>query len=203
MTMPKRPLLIGLTGKARSGKDTCGRELQLMTDITPYAMAQPIKEACAVIFNWDHRHLHGELKEVIDPVYDVTPREAMQKLGTEYGRGMINTNLWELRAVAEIEAKQAKGEAMVITDLRFDNEAQMVRSMGGIVIEVVRDNPDNIQGVKGHASEQGISTNLIDFTLENNGTFQQLYTALYNTLGEYNEQCRENAPTAKLMPCAE
>tara|TARA_B110000503_G_C7155399_1_gene417078 strand:+ start:1619 stop:2164 length:546 start_codon:yes stop_codon:yes gene_type:complete len=171
--------LIGLTGKARSGKDTIGDYLSTL-GYPSYAMAKPIKEACRVIFNWDDEHLYGDLKETLDPLYDITPREAMQKLGTEFGRDMINTRLWELRASSEI----SDANYLVITDLRYDNEAQLVLDHGGIVIRVERENRDKIQGVVDHPSEQGITPNLITKTIKNNGTLPELYKKVDNILNK-------------------
>tara|TARA_R110000822_G_scaffold133553_2_gene271006 strand:+ start:1253 stop:1792 length:540 start_codon:yes stop_codon:yes gene_type:complete len=163
--------LIGLTGKARSGKDTTGDYLSKTYGHKAFAMAKPIKEACRVIFGWDDRHLHGDLKEVVDPIYGVTPREAMQKLGTEYGRDMINTDIWAIRTRQEIK----NNDLMVLTDLRYDNEAELILSMGGIVINVDRDSRDIISGVKGHKSEVNINANLITETVKNNGSLVDLY----------------------------
>ena len=162
--------LIGLTGKARSGKDTVGEYLRKY-GYQPYAMAKPIKEGCRQMFGWDDRHLYGELKEVLDPAYGVTPREAMQKLGTEFGRNMISTKIWELRAAVEI----SNSNYLVITDLRFDNEAALVLSNGGIVIDINREGRDKINGAEDHSSESGISPELITKVIDNNGTIDMLY----------------------------
>jgi hypothetical protein len=171
--------LIGLTGKARSGKDTIGDYLNTL-GYQPYAMAKPIKEACRAIFNWDDEHLYGDLKEVLDPLYEITPREAMQKLGTEFGRDMINARLWELRASSEI----SDSNYLVITDIRYDNEARLVLNHGGIVIHVERENRDEIKGVANHPSEHGVSPNLITTTITNNGTLDALYHKVVNALAK-------------------
>ena len=163
--------LIGLTGKARSGKDTVGDYLSKTYGHKTFTMAKPIKEACRVIFGWDDRHLHGDLKEVVDPIYGVTPREAMQKLGTEYGRDMINTDIWAIRTKQEVK----NNNLMVLTDLRYDNEAELILSLGGIVVSVDRDSRDIIGGVKGHKSEININENLITDTVKNNGSLVDLY----------------------------
>ena len=162
--------LIGLTGKARSGKDTVGDYLT-MYNYETYAMASPIKEACRAAFGWTDEHLFGDLKEVVDPLYGITPREAMQKMGTEFGRDMINPKLWELRAKQQIDST----EYLVITDLRFDNEALLVLKSGGIVLNIERDTRDVINGVEGHSSEDGISKHLITRTIKNNGSLVDLY----------------------------
>lgn len=157
-------MLIGLAGVAGSGKDTVGDHLGVKT----YAFAQPMKEACRLIFNWTDEHLHGSLKEAIDPKYGISPRQAFQTIGTEWGRNLINQNIWLIRAEQEID----KHNDLVITDVRFDNEAQLIRRNGGIVINIIR--PD-INGVNPHVSENSLSPNQIDHHIVNDGTLWELY----------------------------
>ena len=176
--------LMGLTGKARSGKDTTGDYLSKKYGYHTFAMAKPIKEACRVIFGWDDRHLHGDLKEVVDPIYGVTPREAMQKLGTEYGRDMINTDIWAIRTKQEIK----NNNLMVLTDLRYDNEAELILDMGGIVISVDRNLRGLINGVKNHKSELSISSNLITETVKNNGSLDDLYKKIDDIILRHGKQ---------------
>jgi hypothetical protein len=91
-------MLIGLTGKARSGKDTVAGYLNNKHMFSHYWFSKPMKDACRTIFGWDDRHLYGDLKEVVDPVYGISPRVALQTLGTERGRNCINQDLWLTRA---------------------------------------------------------------------------------------------------------
>ena len=161
-------MIIGLTGKARSGKDTVALYLSKQHNFNHYWFSKPMKDACKVIFGWDDRQLYGALKEVIDPVYKVSPRVALQTLGTEWGRNCISSDLWLNRAKAEI----LKHENITISDCRFDNEAQMILGMGGYIIEVIR--PDTKE-VAAHSSEEGITPGLINFTIDNKGTLSDLY----------------------------
>jgi hypothetical protein len=162
-------MLIGLTGKARSGKDTVAEYLNNKHMFSHYWFSKPMKDACRTIFGWDDRHLYGDLKEVVDPIYGISPRVALQTLGTEWGRNCINQDLWLTRAKAEI----LKHENITISDCRFDNEAQAILDMGGYIIEVQR---NNVESVAAHTSEQGISSDLISFEVENNGTFEELFS---------------------------
>ena len=161
-------MIIGLTGKARSGKDTVAEYLNNKHMFSHYWFSKPMKDACRTIFSWDDRHLYGDLKDVVDPVYNVSPRVALQTLGTEWGRNCINSDLWLNRAKAEI----IQHENITISDCRFDNEAQTIIDLGGYVIEVSR---ANIKEVAAHSSEQGINPDLISFILDNNGSLVDLY----------------------------
>ena len=164
-------MIIGLTGKARSGKDTVAEHLSVAHGFSHYWFSKPMKDACRVMFGWDDRHLYGELKEVIDPHYGVSPRVALQTLGTEWGRNTINSDMWILRAQREMQ----QHECLVISDCRFDNEAEAILNAGGIVIEVTR---DGVEQVAAHSSESGVSSKLITFSIDNNGTLPELYKAV-------------------------
>jgi hypothetical protein len=72
-------------------------------------------------------------------------------------------------------------DIIAIDDCRFDNESELVKELGGIVIEIIRPGcvPD------GHASEQGISPHLIDKRIMNDGTLEQLKENVLNLISEY------------------
>lgn len=174
--------LIGLTGLARSGKDTAANYItSLPHNYQTYAMAKPIKDACKIMFNWTDEHVYGDLKEVVCPIFGITPREAMQKLGTEYGRNMINNDIWTIRAELVIKANKR----LVITDIRFDNEAEMIKRNGGIVVKIDRKNLPRIKGVENHDSELGISEQLIDEVIYNNQSLAMLYRKIDSVLFQY------------------
>jgi hypothetical protein len=161
-------MIIGLTGKARSGKDTVAEHLNIAHGFHHYWFSKPMKDAMRVIFGWNDDHLYGDLKETVDKFYGVSPRVALQTLGTEWGRGCINKDIWINRAKHEINQHQN----IVISDCRFDNEAALIRKQGGLVIRVVR---DEAATVAAHISESGISPELISFDIQNNGSLTDLY----------------------------
>jgi len=161
-------MIIGLTGKARSGKDTLAKHLEETHGYHHYWFSKPMKDACHHIFGWDDRHLYGELKEVVDSRYGVSPRYALQTIGTQWGRDIINRDLWLLRAKEEIRLNKD----IVISDVRFDNEAEMILEQGGLVINIVR--PD-AQQVNEHESESGIDASLVSFTVENDRTIEDMF----------------------------
>lgn len=173
-------MIIGVAGKARAGKDTVSEMIQMLSydhgpsEFHKYEFARPLKEACRVIFGWDDRHLYGDLKEEIDPLFGVTPRYAMQTLGTEWGRDLINKDTWVLRAERE---HQNRGN-IVVSDVRFENECHWVQNAGGVIINVYRPEADEISGVSEHASEQGVSHMLrtnVDYVIVNDSTIDQLF----------------------------
>src|SRR5690348_6899955 len=102
--------LIGLTGKAGSGKDTIADRLVVNKGFTKLAFAAPMKEALNKLFGFDPSDWYDrEWKETPLPGIGKSPRQLAQTLGTEWGRDTINPNLWILlaqRRMVEDEAWQ-------------------------------------------------------------------------------------------------
>lgn len=144
-------MIIALTGKKRSGKDTAGSYLVDKYGFTKYAFAQPIKDICKIIFLWDERHIEGELKEVIDTRWGISPREAFQTIGTDIFRDtfpklhkkfnyLIGMDIWIKRFIYWYQDNKDKD--IVITDLRFFNEAQILRELGGYIVKIISPVPN-------------------------------------------------------------
>jgi hypothetical protein len=91
----------------------------------------------------------------------------------------IGKNIW-IRCMEKRITKALKGGAkgVVITDIRFENEAKLVKDLGGIVIKVVRPQINNLHT---HSSEE---LNFeCDYIIINDGTIEYLYSILCKTLG--------------------
>lgn len=169
-------MLIGIAGKARVGKDTLAEYLEKEYLLTRYAFAEPMKRALSIAFDLNERHLSGDLKEVTHPLYGVSPREMMQKFGTDYARKMICDDVWLKRAELFIDnmSKQKFYHGTVISDVRFENEAQWIRKQGGYIIHIERPGAPKVNE---HSSEAGVSKASLDFTILNNDRVDQLYRA--------------------------
>lgn len=163
-------MIIGMVGKARSGKNTVADMLQqqLGSDVSIYAFADPIKETVNRMFGWDDRHRDGDLKEVVDPEWGFSPRHAYQTFGTEWGRECLRGDLWLYMAKKVCNANRNT----IITDVRFLNEADWIRNMGGVLVKVTR--PDNQEIVKSHKSEMEIDLIREDHHILNNAGLQEL-----------------------------
>ena len=149
-------VLIGLAGKARSGKDTAARFIMEHCSLFEQAaFAGPIKEGCRAMFGLNDAHLYGDLKETVIEQYGCSPRQIMQWCGTEFGRSLVHPEIWVMQVRNEWEACRILGTNLVVTDVRFDNEAMAIREMGGVVVHVTR--PSHTSGVTEHASEQGVT----------------------------------------------
>lgn len=101
-------------------------------------------------------------------------RRLQQMLGTEVARNMISQTIWVDTAMQLVKQLRQSGTPVVISDIRFDNEAQAVRVAGGVVVEIYRPSLED-RATDGHASEHGVASELIDHTIVNDGTLEDLH----------------------------
>ena len=172
--------LIGLTGKARSGKDTIAAYLWHSAGFTRIAFADPLKLAAQNIFGLtDGQTWDDELKEVVIDRIGMSPRQIFQKLGTEAVRNVFGEDTWTKRWMVGYSLFE-ESDDIVVPDVRFDNESGLIRSLGGVIVEVRR-GPGLVGSTGTHPSEHGLST-LPDFVIENNGTLDDLYAQVEGVL---------------------
>ncbi len=175
--MPKLRL-IGMTGLAGSGKSEVAKILERKLNTTTVSFATPLKAMLSVLVP------PGTLKTDKPPVLcGKTYREALQTLGTDWGREMIGGNIWCNAAMNTVDRlwDVAPAQVIIIDDVRFDNEAQAVIQHGGIVIGIERPGLTAMN----HASEAGVSESLKYGTIMNDGTLQELEEAIDYLLGDY------------------
>lgn len=177
--MPQVPL-IGIAGRARSGKDTVASFIIAAVGGYKYSFADPIRSMLVPLgVDMDHPYWKSRKEEII-PALGVSPRQMMQTLGTEWGRTLINPDLWMLLAQQRL---LRSGPGMVISDVRFENEAAWIRKHGGRIIHVVR--PD-AQAIEQHVSEDGIEVLDSDAQLFNSGTLEELQISVRELLRVHN-----------------
>jgi len=160
--------ILGLCGYKQSGKSTLAKVARTDFNFRRMGFADELKDV--VIRLWPaftYDHLYGEGKEEVVEEYGKSAREVMQMVGTDLFRA-YDPDVW-VRALHEtIKTYNFQmGRAvrpLVIDDLRFDNEAALIRELGGEVWEVYRGSLDRLDE---HPSEQGIS--LFDRTVYNVG----------------------------------
>jgi hypothetical protein len=179
-------MIIGFGYKARAGKDTAGMWIQSKWDLQRTAFAENLKNAVKEIYGWTDDHVYGHLKEVVCPFWGVTPREVMQRFGTEACRDVLRQDIWIKSLERKVTTPQtypgwptaSYGQGWVITDVRYPNEADAIHRWGGKVIQIIRDNRDSISG-EPHRSELSMNDYKDwDFTVYNNGTFEEFYAEL-------------------------
>lgn len=114
---------------------------------------------------WAERMVDGDLKEAPSTYFaGRSPRQAMQWLGTEWGRQLMHPDFWVAAWRSRVEAEMAAGFHVVTDDMRFPNEFDAVRSLGGMAVHVSR--PDCGVTVA-HASEGALCGLPFDLRLVN------------------------------------
>lgn len=156
--------LIGLTGYKQSGKDTvlqCIREIWHTKNVMRHNFADPLKQeianACKVDIEFIEKH---------KPIF----RTMMQWWGTDFRRNLYGSDYWVLQWGNMLNNKVTYPHVVVATDVRFVNEATIVRNLGGKLIRVT--NPRTKSD--GHASEVEQDALVVDKTINNVGTIQEL-----------------------------
>lgn len=170
----KRFKLIGIHGPLNSGKDTIANYILAMdktisgpSRFKQYAFAKPIKEACKILFDYTDEQLEDRiLKEEIDERWGFSPRKTFQLLGTEFGRS-LKDDIWIKRAELEVTKNYENGFGTIITDVRFQNEADWIRSQPNSILIYI-EAPNIIRDEKyNHSSEMGITRHKNDFIIIN------------------------------------
>lgn len=166
--------VVAFTGKAGSGKSTAADHL-VARGWVRVKFADPLKDMMRALLAASgmtpaeiERRIEGDLKEQPEPMLaGRTPRYAMQTIGTEWGRDLIGSGLWIGIAEAQILRRLQAGQNVVIDDCRFDNEADVVRRLGGLIVEL-----QGRGGIAGaHQSERGVQPDLVH---HNDGTLAEL-----------------------------
>ena len=151
--------IIGLCGPMGVGKSTYARKIAEEQDGVIYSFADTLKEMLAVLVG---RHpVYENKSHPIEWLGGVTGRSLLQSLGTEWGRNMVGSDLW-VRAL-EQKFQSSYAPLRLIDDLRFENEAHMVRRLGGEVWLVKR---DGVEYTNEHSSETPLPDHLIDKEVE-------------------------------------
>lgn len=178
-----KPRLIGLTGYAGTGKDTVRSILEEEYDLDGMAFADAIRDMLAGLFasvGIDHGWMvERHLKEMEIPELGASYRKLAQLLGTEWGRS-IDPDFWVRIAAAKVKlCAHYNNAGVVISDVRFPNEAAWIRSQGGVIWRVIR---PGTAPVRAHASEDLIAGLQHDYVIDNRGTIDDLEVAVKTAL---------------------
>jgi hypothetical protein len=168
--------IIGFTGRAGSGKSTFASELGRVVGFhVRTAFADPIRSVALAIFGSEYKSQSE--KSATDAFWAdrlgeqwSTGRKILQRLGTEIGRQAINENLWlhcferRLMGLAARTTVNHPKPLVTVEDVRFSNEAALVKELGGTVIRLINTNHGPLTDA--HASEAGVPDDLVDQTYE-------------------------------------
>lgn len=138
--MKRDRIVIGLCGRMQHGKSTLAKQLRdyFGNRAVSSAFADPIKHMLFAIDLTEEELWGGAKMRPSSFLGGHTPRRAMQTLGTEWGRELIYNNIWVDAWQRSMDRLAAHIDIVIIEDVRFVNEVEKIRSMGGILIEVHR-----------------------------------------------------------------
>ena len=194
--------IIGLCGFAQSGKDTAAKYLINNLGFHRVAFADPLRRGLyalnpiihispAMIHTLKISSLYNDKDSIKDGDYGLfvrlrvivdlidwdeakkidEVRQLLQRYGTEAGRNIHGEGCW-----IEAAARAMKGQArVVVTDCRFPNEAKAIREWGGKVVRIAR---KGVKSVNSHVSDKGLPEDMIDLTITNNGTIEELWSEM-------------------------
>lgn len=155
-------LIVAATGKARNGKDSIADYLVKEYNFVKVSFAAPVKEFAVKHFGLTPDEVYGEKSK--------KSRWVLQAIGNgcreEFGDQIWIEKLWQ---------KIGALERVVISDLRYLNEADFVGRVGGSIIKVTRPDAPEIECGADHPSEIEIERIVPDYALENDGDLEQLY----------------------------
>jgi hypothetical protein len=184
--------VVAVCGYRGAGKDAISDAL-CNAGFVKYKFASAMKTALSALFGLDEkRHMDGDLKETVIPDIGVSPRVLMQWFGTDVMQHglkeiapMVGRRFWSdrlKRELLELSKRQDVSKErvrVVISDLRFPHEIEMLRNTFGhsrVLIARV-DRGGQVRGGKTdeHESEAGIDALDVDITVRNGGSLENLH----------------------------
>ena len=168
----EREVVVGISGYARSGKDTVAQEFvkhhgyerialadalkTFLYHLNPVAMTSPRWRVAEVVerVGWE------DAKKVLEI------RGLLQRLGTDAGRTVLGDEIW-----IDTLFFSDHGARIVVPDVRFPNEADAIKSRGGFMVRV---NRPGVGPVNGHQSETALEDYAFDYVIENDREIEDL-----------------------------
>lgn len=149
------PHRVALCGPKGVGKSTFAR--RVTRDHSLLSFATPLRVMLSKL-PFPVEYLY-EMKNLEIPLLGKTGRHCLQSLGSEWGRKLIHEDIW-VKCMEQEILDAGDHTPIIIDDLRFDNEAKMLKEQGFKIWRVVRDFEDKFGDA--HMSEKGVSSSLID-----------------------------------------
>lgn len=166
--------IIGLYSPAQgSGKSTIAQILKNKHGYECVSFAGPLKQMCLAFFEGmgyskeQACHLIYN-KDYVLPGLNITVRKIMQTIGTDWGREIIDNDVW----VKIWQMRISQFALVSVDDVRFENEARAVKDMGGQLWKVIR---PGVQNTDTHKSEGRLDQwDEFDRIVVNDGSMEQL-----------------------------
>lgn len=173
------PRIIAICGHKRCGKDTLAEYISTTYGYEHLKISKKLKDVIQLLFNFSDEQIESDAKELIDPKWHITPRHAMQYVGTEMFQYDIQKlvpgvgrNFW-IRSFIESHIS-ATQKNIVISDLRFLHEYEELKKYG---VYVVRINRASTFHQDTHCSETEFKSIPYNVSIENDGNISKLHEA--------------------------
>lgn len=181
-------MLIGVAGPKNSGKDTFASVFSSYFNetfaIRPFA--EPLKRICQQMYLLSDEQLHDrQEKEKEDPRWKLSPRQMFQMFGTDYIRKQIDPNFWVKHFELWYQA-QPQGTNVLVPDIRFQNELDLIHQLGGKVVFIDRPDAQPEEQAKHECEVSACQLQNIDFVVHNAGSLLEYYEAIAKTQEQYS-----------------
>lgn len=192
--------LIGIMGRKRSGKDASAARLIAAHGYTRFALADPMRAALLALDPvLDSFGPHTfRLSDLVEDVgweaakEDGEVRRLLQRFGTEMGRQHFGEDFWVDLAFRQIDAFNGP---VVVTDVRFPNEAEAIESRGGVLLHLER--PSLPVNTDSHASENALADFTPHAVIVNDGDLDDLANSVDDFAMVVSERARPTLSTNK------
>lgn len=193
-------MIIGFCGKAGAGKSEITQYLCHKYFTHPASFADPLRlllmPVLALVFRGDEDKVNYYLQQGKDKeigVFRCTVRTLMCDFGTSMRQHNENVFVDLMRKkismIQEVYRERMASEditvPIIIDDVRYDNEAAMIKQQGGTIIKIERREED-LRKVPAHSSENGIDVSYIDLSVTNDGSLLSLHS-LADSLATFYE----------------
>jgi tRNA splicing ligase len=175
--------LIGFSGTSGAGKSTAAKILVDKYGFKRVRFADVIKKMLSVMLTEAgmspsevEAAVDGDLKE--EPIKALnwnSPRHSLQTLGTEWGREHLGSTIWANITKQTIKRLLKEGDKVVVDDVRFQNEVDVIGELGGDVYRVISTQSE-IGVTSAHVSET--QDLLGQKVIQNTGSIEDLKEAL-------------------------
>jgi hypothetical protein len=160
------PKIIGLAGRARTGKDTVATLFTNTHRVVRFA--QPVKDAVKVLYGWNDDDVESGIKDHIDPTWGFSPRSAMMHMAQT--TRMFAMNDFFVKRLFD----KWDGAPIVIADVRYKHEVDAIHARGGITIKITR------QGIMRHESEFTVDELETTYQVTNDGSLDGLCRQIHS-----------------------
>lgn len=189
-------MIIGFGYKARSGKDTAADYIVENYDFSKHSFAFYLKALLWFLFGIEQDELINGDKTRFVPMWGMTIREMLQKVGTDALRNNFDQDIWVKLTLGNYE-----GEDLVFSDVRFENEAARIKELGGLMIRIDRPGVSIEDSTAAHESENGLSHYMNwDYVITNDGTVEDLYKEIDLIMAQNNIPKKPQDPLLQNLP---